>query len=466
MNELCEQALREAADDDARAVPILVYQAGFLLWAADVPAALVAGRSLLARAERSGDARLLAAAIARLGVVESYACEITPGMLERGVEIEDRLGLDLHYGQSPRHALARLQMRMGEVDRARAMLEELEARAAARGDEDSRVMVLWPLSMLEWLAGRWQRSLEHTRAAYELGAEHTHGRVWAGRMKTLIEADLGLVDQARASAEEAIAFARAESNELARISALGVLGRIELVLGDLQAAAGYLRDLPGRLLAGGLTDPTLPVWADTIETLVAIEELELASSYLESFARYTETLGSPVGIVGVERCSGLLAAARGDVGAGLTMLESSLAHPQRVPLLDQGRTLLALGTLRRRASQKSASRAALHDAIVIFEQLGAPLWLERASLELARVSGRPPAGDDLTETERRVAAMAAEGLSNKQIASELFMGLSTVEAHLSRVYRKLGVRSRAGLGARLPTAVDAAVKPVEGTPQS
>ena len=62
----------------------------------------------------------------------------------------------------------------------------------------------------------------------------------------------------------------------------------------------------------------------------------------------------------------------------------------------------------------------------------------------------------------RVATLASDGLSNKQIATALFMGVSTVEAHLSHVYRKLGIRSRAGLGPRL----EAAANPMEGTPQS
>jgi DNA-binding CsgD family transcriptional regulator len=357
-------------------------------------------------------------------------------------------------------------MRTGELEQARTMLEELEAEAAARGDENSRVMVLWPLSMLEWMAGRWQRSLEYSEAASELGAQHIHGRVWMGRMKALIEADLGLVDRARASAEEAIAFARAESNEFAMISAFGVLGRIELALGDLDAAAGFLRELPSRLLAGGLTDPTIPVWADSIETLITIGELGLARSYLEELERHSKTLGSPLGIACVERYGGLLSAADGDLEGGLTTLERSLAKPERVPPLEQGRTLLALGTLRRRALRRTGSREALSEATAIFEQLGASLWLKRANTELTRVSGRRGGGDDLTETERRVAAMAAEGLSNKQIAAELFMGVSTVEAHLSHVYRKLGIRSRAGLGSRLGTSVDTVAKPVDEAAQS
>lgn len=459
---LCREALHEAGDDDTRAVPILVHYAGFHIWAADVRGGLTAARSALARAEDSGDPQMLAAAISRLGVLESYACDITPGLLERGVAIEEGLAFELYYGQSPRYSLARLWMRMGEIEPARETLEQLEAKAAARGDEYSRVMILWPLSMLEWLAGRWQRSLEYSQAAYELGPQHIHGHVWIGRMKALIEADLGLLDEARASAQEGLALARAESNEFARISSLATLGRIELSLGHVDAAAGYLRDLPERLIAGGLSDPTFPVWADAIETLVAAGELDLARSYLEPFAHYARTLGSPFGFAGAERCSGLLAAAHGDLESGLATLERSVAEPERLSPLEHARTLLALGKLRRQALQKKTGRDALEQAVAIFDQLGAALWAERARMELARISGRRAVGDGLTETETRVAELAATGHSNKEIAAALFMGVSTVEAHLSHVYRKLGIRSRAGLG----THLDSLAKAMERTPQS
>ena len=104
--------------------------------------------------------------------------------------------------------------------------------------------------------------------------------------------------------------------------------------------------------------------------------------------------------------------------------------------------------MRRQAGQKKAAREALEQALAIFEELGARLWAEKARAELTRISGRSPASEELTETERRVAELAAQGRTNKQIAAELYIGLSTVESHLSHVYRKLGVR-RAGLAARL-----------------
>jgi DNA-binding NarL/FixJ family response regulator len=96
--------------------------------------------------------------------------------------------------------------------------------------------------------------------------------------------------------------------------------------------------------------------------------------------------------------------------------------------------------VRRQAQQKKAAREALEQALGIFEELGARLWAERARAELKRISGRRAPSEELTETERRVAELAAQGRTNKEIAAELFMGVSTVEAHLSRVYRKLGVR--------------------------
>ena len=81
------------------------------------------------------------------------------------------------------------------------------------------------------------------------------------------------------------------------------------------------------------------------------------------------------------------------------------------------------------------------------------MWAEKARAELQRISGRRPADEELTESEHRVAQLAARGRTNKAIAAELFMGVSTVEAHLSHIYRKLGVR-RAELATRLAKSGD------------
>ena len=112
---------------------------------ADLPASLADAQAALDKAERAGDPALLAMAIARLGTVETYAAQITPGILERGAEMEERRGLVLEYYASPRYTLSRLLIRLGEIERPRLILSDMERAAAARGDEGSRVMVLLDL---------------------------------------------------------------------------------------------------------------------------------------------------------------------------------------------------------------------------------------------------------------------------------------------------------------------------------
>jgi DNA-binding CsgD family transcriptional regulator len=90
----------------------------------------------------------------------------------------------------------------------------------------------------------------------------------------------------------------------------------------------------------------------------------------------------------------------------------------------------------------------LIDALARFDRLGAPLWAEQTRSELARIGGRAPAGDGLTEAEQRIAALVAQGKTNREVAAALFVTEHSVENVLTRIYRKLDVRSRAELAAR------------------
>ena len=458
MLELSDEALAEAAHDDARSSRILAIRAWSHFLRSDVRSALIDARMALEKAERVGDAELIAGAIARVGQMETWAAEITPGLLERGAEMEERLGLALGFQTSPSMSLARLMTRLGEIQRSRVMSEELERKALARGDNGTRTLILWSLSEIEWLAGDWRQALDHAIAAQELGEQRfPPNGAWVGRVRALVEADLGLVEEARAHAEEGIASAQEFSQEIFVVLGLGVLGRLELALGNLQAAAEHLRELPGRLLASGHLDPAQPIWADAIETLLALGELEGARTYLEHLEANATRMGSPRAATGAARCRGLLSAAEGSLADATEAFEASLTAAATFPL-ERGRTLLCLGVVRRQAQQKRAAREALEQALAIFEELGALLWAEKARAELARISGRRTTSDELTGTERRVAELAASGSTNKEIAGELFMGVSTVEAHLSRIYRKLGLRSRTELAGRIATARGETVK--------
>ena len=237
-----------------------------------------------------------------------------------------------------------------------------------------------------------------------------------------------------------MAIAEATSNEFFAIASLGALGRLELALGNFDAAGSHLGQLPARLLAAGLNEPTNPVWADSVETLIALGQLQPAGTYLEAYETNAQRFGSPWAVAAAHRCRGLLTARSGDTAGALASLDSALAVLDGCSYpFERGRVLLCVGVVRRQANYKAAARAAIEEALAIFEQLGARLWADKGRTELRRISGRRAAGEQLTETELQVATMAAHGDSNKHIAAALFMGQSTVEAHLSRVYRKLGV---------------------------
>ena len=130
--------------------------------------------------------------------------------------------------------------------------------------------------------------------------------------------------------------------------------------------------------------------------------------------------------------------------------EQALAWEERARIpFDHARTLLLLGASRRRAKQKAAARDALGQARTLFDGLGAAIWAEKASAELARIGGRTASPDELTPAEQRVAELVAAGRTNKEVASALFLTDRTVEGHLTSIYRKLGIRSRAELARSL-----------------
>jgi len=123
-------------------------------------------------------------------------------------------------------------------------------------------------------------------------------------------------------------------------------------------------------------------------------------------------------------------------------------HDQRDIPFERARTLLAQGEAMRRFRQKAAARSALAAALAIFSALPAPAWIERTNAELARV-GRRAAGAPLSATQQQVADLVASGRTNREVAETLFMSPHTVEAHLTAIYRSLGVRGRTELAAAL-----------------
>jgi DNA-binding NarL/FixJ family response regulator len=225
---------------------------------------------------------------------------------------------------------------------------------------------------------------------------------------------------------------------------------VEFAAGNHEAADGALtrmRDLlDGIGIKDGLLDRTEPFH---VESLVSLGQLDRAREVLARLEERGRTIPRAWIDVTVPRARALILAAAGDTAAALSALdELDLSVASRLPF-ELASAWLVKGRLHRRLKHRRLAAQAFTEARTMFEQLGAPTWAQQASSELVRVGPRRRAPDELTATELRVAGLAAAGMTNREVAQVTYMSAKTVEAHLASVYRKLGIHSRAQLGARV-----------------
>ena len=143
-------------------------------------------------------------------------------------------------------------------------------------------------------------------------------------------------------------------------------------------------------------------------------------------------------------------AAKGELDEAARALGDALAHHDRLPMpFERARTLLVLGQVQRRQRLKQAAADTFAEALREFERIGAALWADRARDELGRTKPAAPQKPTLTASEQRIAELATSGMTNRDVAATLYVSLKTVEANLTQIYRKLGIRSRAQLAAML-----------------
>jgi DNA-binding CsgD family transcriptional regulator len=230
-----------------------------------------------------------------------------------------------------------------------------------------------------------------------------------------------------------------------------VLGFVAASRGDHLGVLEWVGDLGAVLRGLGYEHPGCCGYAgDEVEALVALGRSEQAGARIGELERSGRELDLARILGYAFRGRGLLAAANGNLDEAADWLDLALVEHERIPVpFERARTLLARGQIQRRARQRRAARESLREAVSIFEQLGANEWAERARAELGRIGGRTPAGKELTPSEERIAELVAEGKTNREVAAELFISVHTVEAALTRIYSKLGVRSRTELARRL-----------------
>jgi DNA-binding CsgD family transcriptional regulator len=338
-----------------------------------------------------------------------------------------------------------------DFETARLLLEAHHERALTAGEAAWAASTLAHLAEVECWLGDWasaERCVEECEvAAAELSEQH-----WPLYPRALLAACTGDVDEARRSAGAGVSFARSIDSPWMEAMYRSVLGFLELSLGDARAADAELSRAAALVDAMGLAEPArFRFQADEIDAAVELDELSRAKRLVDRLEERNRIAPRPWLAAVSARSRGLVLAAEADLDGALQAFAEALTAHERLPMpLERGRTLLALGKLHRRRKEKTRARETLEEAAAIFEDLGARLWSERTAEELARLGLRRGDRTALTPTEERVARLAAEGLTNREIAATAFMSVKTVEANLSRSFRKLRIRSRAQLGAHLP----------------
>ena len=446
--ELCNQAIAEAGPTDVRAAAAHQLAAEMSMLSGDIPSAIEHARLAVSLAEAAGDKAVLIECLGTLCHYQTYTGAIEPGLLEKAVELERQQARPSN-NYSPREILGLRLMYADRLDEARALLLESYNTAVELGDELDRGALLIHLTQLECRAGRLADADTYAREA-EITHQQAGWSTAGGRFTTAIAgAHLGRVEETRVAAAEGASLAAKGGNQVFRVLNEWAVGLLELSLGDARTAAVHLRDLPEIVDGMGYRNPGVrPVHADAIEARIGAGDLALDSLIDDLEARGRE-LDNGWARAAAARCRGLLLAARGDTEAAILELERALIEHESSPQpLERGRTLLAYGSTLRRAKRRREAREALMAALEVFDLLGAALWAERAAAEIARIPGRTAGTSDLSATEQRVAELVAEGLSNKEIAARMFVSVRTVEANLSNIYGKLGLRSRTELAGR------------------
>jgi DNA-binding NarL/FixJ family response regulator len=416
------------------------------LRAGDLPGAIDAARSSLALAEDCGDPTLELHAAAYLGHLEALGGKPRPDLMDRAVRLEAELGVQ-PLSIRPRSLLAMHRLWAGDLPAARALLDAVQAEAARAGNEMKQPQHFYISALVENASGNLE--LAHTLAARgleaALDAENTYAERELLYPLARAEAWLGREQEARATALRLCEEASTHGVKPLLIRAASVLGLLALSLDDLDSACDELGRAADLLERMGFANPgAFRVLPDAIEALARSEELSAAEALHERLESEAAAAG-PWSHAAVERARGALLLARGDAERAADVLDGAAACFQSLEHgPDTARALLLRAQALLREGRRSLAAEVAAAAHARFAAMGATLWEARALELLERLQPGRAAGR-LTAAETRVAALVAEGMKNREIGQALFMSVATVEAHLTRIYRKLDIRSRTEL---------------------
>jgi DNA-binding CsgD family transcriptional regulator len=444
---LLERGLAEAGADITLRVQMLVTLSFARFNAGLLAAAVDSIEDAVTAAARLKQPHLLSQALSMRVMVRFLRGDgLDAPSLRRALELEDHKAAGPSaFRPSVQNAL--LLACTGQLDEAHEKMRAMRARYIAHGEESELIFIDFHTVLLEiWRGDFIEAALvsdDLMERAVQLGGDLP---LCVGlTTRAALAAYAGRVDQARSDAAEAYAAGQRSSSHNLSEWPVTVLGFLEVSLGNYLSALTTLQPQVSRLDAE--PDGTEIIRAsfipDAVEAMIHLGRLAEAEPLIERLERNGRRLDRAWMLAVGARCRAMLLAARGDLEEASVTVQRAMAQHDRLPMpFERARTQLLIGQLQRRQRHRDAATATLHDALQTFERLGAPLWADRARADLARgVSGRRRA-EGLTPSEERVAKLAAAGMTNKDIAAELFITPKTVEVNLSRSYHKLNIHSR------------------------
>lgn len=445
-----ERALTEAGDDLVLGAPVMAELAENTAAISVVRIAQSLERAELAHLavppERPADRRLALAALAWTRAMSGME------VLHLGEEYHAMTDDRYFAARSPRRVAGQRAVWRGEIEEARALFEQLRTLAQERAEPSLYALIRLHLCELELRIGDadaaeallddWADSLDSELLVWPM-YERCRALVAAGRGDPAEARRWGLVAEQRA-AEIGVRWDWLESNR-----ALGLAALLEKNVEEAVARFAAVWEHTER---EGVLDPgTFPVGPDLIEALAEAGATARAHEVLARLQHLAWEQDHPWARLGTRRGTATLALVDAYDEDGAAELAAVAAEYAAAGLHQEAaRTLLTLGRAQRRARKWGAARETLERAVQAFEQIGAPGWADDARAELERVGARRPAAEGtLTPTELRVATLAAEGLTNKEIARALVVTVNTVEFHLRNTYAKLDIRGRVQLAGAL-----------------
>jgi DNA-binding CsgD family transcriptional regulator len=458
-----DRSLDEAPDDLALRVPTMIALLIALFNTGELAEAWCRAQDAVADAERLGDPLLLSQALSLRVLLDFlHGDGVDESSLQSALEMEKRYsdtavraGYQVIVRPRSHHAI--LLGWTGDLDRAHEEMGSLRQRCIDYGLENELIYITYYQIQVEIWRGNFAEAAVLTEEGMErcvqVGGEVGLGAAFTWR--AALAAYAGNEQQVRHDVSASLAALRRCGAGMLEGWPIAVAGFLEVSLGNYQTALATLEPLLSQLkTAPEGTEIYLAEFVpDAVEALVHLGRLDEAEPLVVALEGNGRRLDRPWMLAVGARCRSMLQAAQGDLeGAAVIAQEAMIQHSRVAMPFEAARTQLVLGQVERRRRHREAASTALRQALDAFDRMGVPLWADRARKELARTDVAANAhASKLTVGEQRVAELAASGMTNREVASELFISPKTVEANLVRIYRKLGIHSRAELGSVVNT---------------